>query len=86
MHFRYDPVKDQLFCLSIPHLSNVKTICSQTLHSCFSDFVDLFKIRLIKLGFPFKKTKMPVFELTTYRFSVKSHNHHIKEPTVRGRP
>ena len=30
----------------------------------FFDFV--LKIRLIRLGFFFKKTKIPVFELTTY--------------------
>ena len=52
-------------------------------HSCFSDFV--FKIRLIGLGVFFQKQKMPVFELTTYRFSVRSLNHYTKEPTVRRR-
>ena len=41
-----------------------------------------FKIRLIKLGLSFQKTKIPVLELTTYWFSVRSHNHYIKEPTV----
>ena len=43
-----------------------------TWHSCFfSDFV--FKIRLIRLGFLCKQKKPPVYELTIYRFLVKSH-------------
>ena len=39
-------------------------------------------IRLIRLGI--SKTKLTVFELTTYWFSVRSHNHYTKEPTVSG--
>ena len=38
----------------------------------FSDFV--FEIRLIRPDFSFNKRKNPVLELTTYWFSVKSHN------------
>ena len=51
--------------------------------SCFC--VSVFKIRLIILGFLPQKTKIPVFELTTYRFLVRSLNHYTMEPTVRGR-
>ena len=44
----------------------MKTILHLTLQSCVSDFV--FKIRRIRLGFSFKKTKSSyaVFEHTTY--------------------
>ena len=48
-----------------------------------SNFV--FKVRLIPLGFSFQKQKIPVIELTTWRLSVRSHNHYTKEPTVSGR-
>ena len=34
-----------------------------------------FKIRLIRLGLSFQKTKIPVFELKTYWFTARSHNH-----------
>ena len=47
--------------------------------------VSVFKIRLIILGFLPQKTKIPVFELTTYWFSIGSLNHYTTEPTVRGR-
>ena len=48
------------------------------MHYCFK-----FKIRLIRLGLSFQRTKIPAFELTTYWFSVRSHNHYIEEATVR---
>ena len=64
-------------------ISPLKRIKSFVLkQSCFSDFV--FKIRLIRLGVYFPKTKIPVFELPTYWFSVRSLNHYITEPTVNG--
>ena len=45
-----------------------------------------FKIRLIRPRLSFQKPpKIHVFERTTYWFSVRSHNHYIKEPTVSGR-
>ena len=43
----------------------------------FYDFV--FKIRLIRLGFSFQNSKIPVFELTTYWFPVRSHNHYTNK-------
>ena len=49
---------------------------------CFVFFYFEFKIRLIKLGLFFQKTKIPVFELTAYWFPVRNHNHYTKEPTV----
>ena len=50
----------------------------------FLFFRFFFKIRLIKPGFPFQETKIHIFELTNYRFSVRSHNHYTKDPTVGG--
>ena len=38
----------------------------------FSDFV--IKIRLIRIGLSFKKTKIPVFEPATYWFTTNSIN------------
>ena len=43
----------------------------------FSDFE--FKIRL---GLSFHKQKIAIFKLTIYWFSVRSHNHYTKQPTV----
>ena len=56
---------------------------TQTTQSGFSYFE--FKIRLIRLGLSFQKTKIPYFKLTTNWFSFRNHNHYTKEPTVGGR-
>ena len=79
--------------VTIPHLSDlwsrklrplIFNCCykSDRAYSCFSDFV--FKIWLIRLGFSSQKNKkfLYLFELTTYRLSVRSLNHYTTEPTV----
>ena len=57
--------------------------CILSYQLCFPS--SFFKIRLIRLDFLSKKQKIPVLELTTDIFSVRSHNHYTKEPTVSGR-